>query len=79
MPPGPIFAYFPFLTLNFIVMANRENLREKDRERISSPGREQKGGMQNPKRQEELRKGSERDRGDYGRRGESEKGYEQKK
>ena len=60
-------------------MANRENLREKDRERISSPGREQRSGIQNPNRQEELRKGRERERGDYGRKGDNDRGYEQKR
>lgn len=56
-------------------MANRENLRERDRERTSSPGREQRGGMQNPNRQEELRKGSERERSDH-KKGGNDRGYE---
>lgn len=58
-------------------MANRENLRERDRERTSSPGKEQRGGMQNPKRQEEQRQSRERD--DKSRRSGNDRGYEQKR
>lgn len=58
-------------------MANRENLRERDR--TLSPGREQRGEMQNPNRQEELRKGSERVKGGYGRKSGNDRSYEQNK